>query len=226
MRLLGGPLHVAPAAKKYPLCPGTFYFEFTDEWYKQASAPLCTDALCNWVGTTAENTNFPGGWWDEAGFGVFSTRRAAGVNNCAPTIVYLPQFNYFGPDQAYDIIELGKSAPNTRTPLFNAIREVYGTVPVAKNGGALEHEEDGHGHSERIGNIQGQNSETGSLILSPNPAEESISFNKPVSGSIMNMEGKTMLLINEATQVSISNFAKGIYIVVSSTGERIKFIKK
>lgn len=143
-RTLGGLLHVPPAQKQFPLCPGTFYFEFSDEWYKQGDlheSGRCTGLgekqLCTWIGGYTTNGNFPGGWNDEAGFGVYSTRRAQGVADCARTFDYLPNFNYFGPLQAYDRLELGKSAPNTRTYLRDAIRDVYRRVPVAPSGASI-----------------------------------------------------------------------------------------
>jgi hypothetical protein len=152
MRLVGGKLHVPPAQKEFPLCPGTIYFEFTDEWYKQGETTrlecLGRDKqLCTWIGTDAQNPNFPGGWWDEAGFGVFSTKRAPGVVDCARTIDYLPQFNYFGPLQAYDRLELGKTNPqaNTRKYLHDAIRDVYAVVPVAPSGASIP----GNEHRDR-----------------------------------------------------------------------------
>jgi hypothetical protein len=144
MRLIGGKLHVAPDEKEFPLCPGTFYFEFSDEWYKEGQKEdlkVCLDGkrLCTWIGTDAKNPNFPGGWWDEAGFGVFSTKRAFDKPDCAQTIIYLPNFNYFGPDQAYDRLELGtrKSANNPRHYLHKAIVDVYGEVPVAPSGASI-----------------------------------------------------------------------------------------
>jgi Cellulase (glycosyl hydrolase family 5) len=145
MRLIGGKLHVAPDKKEFPLCPGTFYFEFSDEWYKEGdkhvNAPCLEEAkrLCTWIGTNATNTNFPGGWWDEAGFGVFSTKRAFDIPDCARTFDYLPQFNYFGPLQAYDRLELGTRKPElmTRKYLHKAIHDVYGVVPVAPSGASI-----------------------------------------------------------------------------------------
>jgi hypothetical protein len=141
-RLLGGKLHVPPAQKEFPLCPGTIYFEFSDEWYKQGelTSLQCLEKskqLCTWIGTGATNTNFPGGWWDEAGFGVYSTKRAQGEADCAKTFDYLPEFNYFGPFQAYDRLELGKSLPNTRRYLRHAISDVYRRVPVAPSGASI-----------------------------------------------------------------------------------------
>jgi hypothetical protein len=145
MRLLGGKLHVAPDQKEFPLCPGTFYFEFSDEWYKEGEKHVNAQCLeegkgaCTWMGTNATNTNFPGGWWDEAGFGVFSTKRGFGDPNCARTFDYLPDFNYFGPLQDYDRLELGKTNPGreTRKYLHKAIHDVYGVVPVAPSGASI-----------------------------------------------------------------------------------------
>jgi hypothetical protein len=145
MRLLGGKLIVPPDKKEFPLCPGTFYFEFSDEWYKEGEKNQNKQCLaegkgaCTWIGTNAPNTNFPGGWWDEAGFGVFSTDRANAGPNCAKTFDYLPQFNYFGPDQAYDRLQLGKKNPGdeTRKYLHKAIHDVYGEVPVAPSGASI-----------------------------------------------------------------------------------------
>jgi hypothetical protein len=144
MRLIGGKLHVAPDEKEFPLCPGTFYFEFSDEWYKEGEKEdlkkcLGEKRLCTWIGTDATNPNFPGGWWDEAGFGVFSTKRASDIPDCAITFDYLPEFNYFGPLQAYDRLELGTRKPELRTRhyLHKAIHDVYGVVPVAPSGASI-----------------------------------------------------------------------------------------
>lgn len=144
MRLIGGKLHVAPDEKEFPLCPGTFYFEFSDEWYKEgekAQNNECLEGkqLCTWVGTNATNANFPGGWWDEAGFGVYSTRRAINLPDCAITFDYLPQFHYFGPLQSYDRLELGTRKPENkpRHYLHKAIQDVYGKVPVAPSGASI-----------------------------------------------------------------------------------------
>jgi hypothetical protein len=145
-RLLGGKLNVPPDQKEFPLCPGTIYFEFSDEWYKEGDKGRSGECLgfgpkqlCTWIGTTARNTNFPGGWWDEAGFGVYSTKRAQGEDDCAKTFDYLPEFNYFGPLQAYDRLELGKKIPKqeTRKYLHDAIRDVYAVVPVARSGASI-----------------------------------------------------------------------------------------
>ena len=129
-RLLGGALNVPPAQKEMPLCPGTMYFEFNDEWFKDGEKhPDCTGGkqLCTWIGAIAGGPGFPGGWWDDDGFGVYSVKRAQGVADCDRTFDYLPQYNYFGPLQAYDTLELGQSAPNTRTYIHDAVRDVYGT---------------------------------------------------------------------------------------------------
>ena len=81
----------------------------------------------------------PGGWWDEAGFGVFSTKRPGDIPDCAITFDYLPQFNYFGPLQAYDRLELGTRKPENkpRHYLHKAIEDVYGKVPVAPSGASI-----------------------------------------------------------------------------------------
>jgi len=63
-----------PKAYAYNLLLGAFYFEFSDEWWKQ------TDKSA-WNGTTAGPTTFPNKYWDEEGFGLFSVRRAAGRVN-------------------------------------------------------------------------------------------------------------------------------------------------
>ena len=145
MRLLGGPLHVAPDQKEFPLCPGTMYFEFSDEWYKEGGKvhnKTCladSKRLCTWIGTDAKTALFPGGWWDDSSFGVFSTDRANAGPNCAKTFDYLPEFNYFGPDQAYDRLQLGKKNPGdeTRKYLHKAIHDVYGVVPAAPSGASI-----------------------------------------------------------------------------------------
>lgn len=63
-----------PKAYAYDLLLGAFYFEFSDEWWKQIEKAA-------WNGTTAGATTFPNKYWDEEGFGLFSVKRADGRSN-------------------------------------------------------------------------------------------------------------------------------------------------
>lgn len=56
------------------VCSGGFIFEWTDEWYKKDGAPVTKQDP-----STSSNGAFPGGWWDEEGFGM----NAIALNNRA-----------------------------------------------------------------------------------------------------------------------------------------------
>ena len=60
---------------------GTFYFEFQDEWWKQELVNNPSYNSATWNGTPAAPTTFPNGYWDEEGFGLYSTRRSGGRAN-------------------------------------------------------------------------------------------------------------------------------------------------
>lgn len=60
---------------------GTFYFEFQDEWWKQELVSNPSYNSATWNGTPAAPTTFPNGYWDEEGFGLYSTRRSGGRAN-------------------------------------------------------------------------------------------------------------------------------------------------
>lgn len=47
------------------VCVGGMIFEWTDEWYKKDGAPITQQDP-----SVATNDAFPGGWWDEEGFGI------------------------------------------------------------------------------------------------------------------------------------------------------------
>lgn len=60
---------------------GTMYFEFQDEWWKQERDADPSYNSATWNGTPAAPTTFPNSYWDEEGFGLFSTARAGGRAN-------------------------------------------------------------------------------------------------------------------------------------------------
>jgi hypothetical protein len=221
MHRIGGEIVRPSVTKKYPLCPGMYYFEWNDEWYKQAT-PTCIDNAfinCTWIGTGATNSAFPGGWWDEAGFGIFSTERAAGFNNCAATFDFLPEFNYFGPVQAYDILKLGKSAPNTRQFLAEALRQVYGTVnnlgqPTYENVNRV-------GDFTNSGDMSTNTEATNIVNLYPNPANGNVTITLPAGtdlASIRILDGQGKLVKNVQTydssvSLSTADLIVGLYLV-------------
>jgi hypothetical protein len=59
---------------RYPLCVGLCYFEYCDEWWNQPGQP---DLHSWWGGDPAPG--FPNGYWDQMGFGLWSTARGAGL---------------------------------------------------------------------------------------------------------------------------------------------------
>jgi hypothetical protein len=65
---------------KYPLSLGLYYFEYCDERWNQ---PECKDNY-RWCGGT-RNAGFPNGYWDQHGFGLYSTARGGNLPDNAPT---------------------------------------------------------------------------------------------------------------------------------------------
>jgi len=101
-----------PQALGSDLVMGTFYFEFQDEWWKQELEGNPNYNAYTWNGTPAAPTGFPNGYWDEEGFGLFSTARAGDREN--------QEKNRIGNGAVLpvdDIIE--------RTELTEALTEVY-----------------------------------------------------------------------------------------------------
>jgi hypothetical protein len=116
---------VLPKAYQQPLCAGVTYFEFCDEWWKQDQPNGVPAILYKWYGGPS-NPGFPNGYWDDEGFGVYSIERA-GYDGTNPKVRQLPPyFNW--PDPYYN----GPYQPDVltkRTPLFNAIHNVFTTSP-------------------------------------------------------------------------------------------------
>ncbi len=109
-----------PQVYQQPLMLGACFFEFSDEWWKQ---PQGTDAT--WDPGNPE-PSFPNGYWDEEGFGLYSTRRQGGrPNDDLNFITFGPDpkaaFGSKGPKMPYD-------AYTARTPVIQALTEVFQQV--------------------------------------------------------------------------------------------------
>jgi hypothetical protein len=94
--------HLVPQAldgEQYPLCLGLYYFEFSDEWWKQASGRPDVQDLGN------EAAGFPNRFCDEEGFGLYAVARGGNLPNNAPTWIERDNGYYQGPN-----------LPDLRTP--------------------------------------------------------------------------------------------------------------
>ena len=103
------------------LLMGACYFEYSDEWWKQ---PGGSNSVWN-IGNA--EANFPNGFWDEEGFGLFSVRRSGGrANDDRPFITFGPDetapFGPKGPKNPYDTI-------TARQPLIDELKKVFNSVP-------------------------------------------------------------------------------------------------
>lgn len=92
-----------------PLLLGTYYFEFQDEWWKQGGGQNFT-----WDPTTAGPNTFPNGYWDEEGFGLFST---------SVTSPRQPTDSPFPADGSGPALPLDTLTP--RIPIIEALKAVY-----------------------------------------------------------------------------------------------------
>jgi hypothetical protein len=71
---------VVPTTWTQSLCLGLYYFEYCDERWNE---PLSGDNIYDWCGGTPAD-GFPNKYWDQEGFGLFSTARGSGLPNNAP----------------------------------------------------------------------------------------------------------------------------------------------
>jgi hypothetical protein len=63
------------------------------------------------------------------------------------------------------------------------------------------------------------------LLVFPNPAKSGeIYFNKPVSGQLLDIQGRLITTINDSRTLSVPEIEKGIYLFRSNEGETIKAI--
>jgi len=207
--VLGGEIILK---RKYPLCPGIFYFEFSDEWWKHGPAG-CLDPReisCTWAGSPGDGSGFPGKWWDERGFGIFSIRRNPMLNNCSDDIVFYPEANYFGPNPNFDLLELGRSQPNARTPLYTTLVGVYGGTPSF---------------------VPPTQIDANSISVFPNPAHGFVTLILPDLGipsqiEIVKLNGEVVksLSTTEATvTIPLNNVQPGLYHVsISINGVKVR----
>jgi hypothetical protein len=68
-----------PQAFENRLGLGVYYFEYCDEWWNQPEAPN----IFTWFGGPSA-PGFPNGYWDNDGFGLYSTKRGGNLPNNAP----------------------------------------------------------------------------------------------------------------------------------------------
>jgi hypothetical protein len=128
----GGDLY----GKKYPIWAGGFYFEFSDELYKQdgkwqdlspdKSAAGLAKAYYTWFGGNFTG-NYPGRYWDEEGFGLYHPKRYEGIADSATSwaVWVWDGGDYNGPDPQYDSLLAGKDVEGVRKPVINALKEIY-----------------------------------------------------------------------------------------------------
>lgn len=86
------------------VCVGMFWFEFTDEWWKNGQPTV-------WNGGSA-NPGFPNGHWDDEAFGLYSRMRSGGRANASNN------WDGSGPTLPVDTLV-------DRTPMTSAIKSIY-----------------------------------------------------------------------------------------------------
>jgi hypothetical protein len=119
---------------KYPIWAGGFYFEYTDELWKQDGKykDLVPDksnegnAYFTWFGGNFTG-NYPGKYWDEEGFGLYHPKRYNGIEDSASSwaVWVWDGGDYNGPDPQYDSLVPGIDAEGVRQPVIDALKEVY-----------------------------------------------------------------------------------------------------
>ena len=99
--------NMLPQAFQNPLGLGVYYFEYCDEWWNQPEAPN----IYTWYGGPPAS-GFPNGYWDNDGFGLFSTKRGGTLPNNAPIWVGN------GPNMPIDV-------QTARTELTTVLQQTY-----------------------------------------------------------------------------------------------------
>jgi uncharacterized protein YcgL (UPF0745 family) len=61
------------------------------------------------------------------------------------------------------------------------------------------------------------------VAVYPNPAEELIHFSKPVSVSMMNLEGKVLFSKNNIESMEVNNLTKGLYLLKCTLDDAVEY---
>lgn len=99
---------VMPQAFRHPVTLGMFYFEWSDEWWKQGGGSRVEQE------GGASNTTFPNGAWDEEGFGLHEVS----LNGRTAEEVYADAEWKPGGN-----VQVDKLTP--KTELLNVVKEIY-----------------------------------------------------------------------------------------------------
>ena len=113
-----------PKAYSNAVSLGACYFEFSDEWWKQKSNTKVVDgktviANDEWYGGDP-NGDFPNGYWDEEGFGLFSIARYPGLANSDPVMVTI-NGKAIGPDRRLDRLTERKEITSVIKTIFGGL---------------------------------------------------------------------------------------------------------
>ena len=66
----------------------------------------------------------------------------------------------------------------------------------------------------------------GPLTIYPNPAYNILSFSKAINAVIVDLNGKAVLEVKNDSKVDVSNLEAGMYMIRTTNGQNIKFIKE
>jgi hypothetical protein len=66
--------------------------------------------------------------------------------------------------------------------------------------------------------------ETSNLLAYPNPARESIAFNRPISGKVMTCTGTVVHTLNHAVMLDVQHYAPGMYLLQTTDGEILRIV--
>lgn len=108
-----------PEAFRHPAVTGMFYFEWSDEWWKQPGEANRKDRQ---EGTDSSNA-FPNGYWDEEGFGLFSIA----LGDRAAHQVYTDNLGGKGGN-----VQVDKLTP--RTELLNTVVDAFKNAEQTRRG--------------------------------------------------------------------------------------------
>lgn len=108
-----------PEAFKHPSVTGMFYFEWSDEWWKQPGDANRKDRQ---EGTDSSN-NFPNGYWDEEGFGLYSIA----LGDRAANQIYTDNLGGKGGN-----VQVDKLTP--RTELLNVVTDAFKNAEKTRQG--------------------------------------------------------------------------------------------
>ena len=112
--------NVLPLALADNIVGGMFYFEWNDEWWKQASQSGCytTSKTVQEGGQVAAIGQMPNGFNDEEGYGL----HGIGLGNRGATDIFSPF------DAGAKTANLIPDILTPRTPLLDAVTAAYGKI--------------------------------------------------------------------------------------------------